>query len=104
MTRHENKFFLYAIGSAMMLVLTAVTISGFSFEKKQLLVANTVAVSAVVKPSIPTEAYLGGIVFNDTNFNTSFYEGEVTLFNREVFLWKENPEEQPLFVKTAQTN
>lgn len=105
--KHENNFFLYAIGSAFLLVSAMTLISSASFERREALVANIVSVSAFVPEhkTIQTNGYFSGKIFQDNNKN-GFFEQDIDkpLFDREVFLWKQNEEGKEVFMKTSQTD
>ena len=104
--KHENNFFLYAIGSACLVIFGMVLVSSASFERKENLVANTIAVSAIVehKP-LSTNNYFSGTVFQDTNTDGFFEKGKDTIFSgRNVFLWKQNEEMEWVRIETAETD
>lgn len=105
--KHENNFFLYAIGSAFLLVSAMTLISSASLERREALVANIISVSAFVPEhkTIQTNGFFSGRVFQDNNEN-GFFEQDIDkpLFDREVFLWKENEEGKEVFMKTSQTD
>lgn len=102
--KHHNNFLLYSLGSASLLIVTAMLVSLDSY-KREYLAANVVSVTAFVpdQSKIETLSYLQGRVFVDVNTNGVYDQNEETLPQVEVTLWKNNLRTRGVF-KTVKTD